>query len=153
MPRIPTKFFGEVDYAPDSVFLFPAGLPGFEDEREFLFLKVPENDPILFLQSISLRTLCFVLVPILTLAPDFALTLTPEERQAVGLSADREPVIGQDVLCASLVCAGGGKSLSANLMAPIVVNLRNRLGIQAIHPESGYSHQHPIVLGEPTLVC
>jgi flagellar assembly factor FliW len=153
MPRIPTKFFGEVDYSPESVFLFPSGLPGFDEEREFLFLKVPESEPVMFLQSVSMRTLCFVLVPILTLVPDFSLTLTAEELKALGLPADREPAIGTDVLCAALVCAGNGKSLSANLMAPVVVNLRNRLGLQAIHPESGYSHQHPIALEEHASVC
>jgi flagellar assembly factor FliW len=152
MPRIPTKFFGEVDYNPESVFTFPAGLPGFEDEHDFLFLKVPESEPVMFLQSITMRSLCFVLAPILTLAPDFPLNLAPEELRELELPEDRAVEIGTDVLCAALVSAAG-KSLSANLMAPIVVNLKNRLGLQAIHPESGYSHRHPITLEEQALVC
>jgi len=153
MPRIPTKFFGEVDYTPESVFCFPDGLPGFEDEHEFLFLNVPESEPVLFLQSISMRNLCFVLVPILTLIPDFRIVLTPQESQVLELSPERAPVIGKDVLCGALVCADNKQSLWANLMAPVVVNLWNRLGIQAIHPESGYSHRHPIAFVEHALAC
>ena len=153
MPRIPTKFFGEVDYMPESVFCFPDGLPGFEEEKEFLFLNVPESEPVLFLQSISMRNLCFVLVPILTLVPDFRIVLTPQESQVLELPGERAPIIGKDVLCGALVCADSKESLCANLMAPVVVNLWNRLGIQAIHPESGYSHRHPVAFAEHALAC
>jgi flagellar assembly factor FliW len=153
MPRVPTKFFGEVDYNADSVFQFPDGLPGFEDEREFLFLNVPQSEPVMFLQSVSLRNLCFLLVPILTLAPDFRIILTPQESQVLELPANHTPLIGKDVLCAALICADGKQSLYANLMAPIVVNLWNRLGVQAIHPESGHSHRHPITFGKYALAC
>jgi flagellar assembly factor FliW len=153
MPRIPTKFFGEVDYAPDSVFHFPAGLPGFEEEREFLFLNVPESEPVMFLQSVSMRGCCFVLVPILTLAPGFRLALTPDESQAIELPANRVPVIGKDLLCAAMVCADKEQSLCANLMAPLVVNPQTRLGIQVIHPDSGYSHRQPIWLRERAAAC
>ena len=153
MLRAQTKFFGEVDYTPESVFRFPDGVPGFEDEHEFLFLNVPESEPVLFLQSISMRNLCFVLVPILTLVPDFRIVLTPQESQVLELSPERAPVIGKDVLCGALVCADNKQSLWANLMAPVVVNLWNRLGIQAIHPESGYSHRHPIAFVEHALAC
>jgi flagellar assembly factor FliW len=153
MPSIPTKFFGDVDFAPDTVFTFPSGLPGFEDEREFLFLNVPESDPVMFLQSVSMRNLCFVLLPILAVAPEFRLKLTPEESEALRLAADREPTLGTDVLCVALISAKRGEPLCANMMAPIVVNVNNRLGIQVIHPDSGYSHRHPIAIGEPALAC
>ena len=33
---------------------------------------------------------------------------------------------------------------TANLMAPIVMNLKTRRGLQAIRRDSMYSHQHPI---------
>ena len=153
MSSIPTKFFGDVDFAPDSVFTFPSGLPGFEDEREFLFLNVPESDPVMFLQSVTMRNLCFVMLPILAVAPDFRLKLTPEESEALRLTAEREPALGSDVLCAALISAKSGEPLCANMMAPIVVNVNNRLGIQVIHPDSGYSHRHPITIGEPALAC
>jgi flagellar assembly factor FliW len=35
-------------------------------------------------------------------------------------------------------------SPTANLMAPIVVNLKTRQGIQAIRQDSQYSHENPI---------
>src|ERR1700733_1832729 len=137
MPRIPTRFFAEVDYNPESVFHFAAGLPGFENESEFLFLNLPESEPVMFLQSVATRSLCFVLLPIRTLVPYFQPELSAEEIQALDLPAGRQPIIGEEVLCAALIGVGNEEVPFANLMAPIVVNLKNRRGIQVIHPESG----------------
>ena len=158
MLRIATKFLGDIDYRPDAVFSFPGGIPGFESHREFLFLNVPEIAPLMFLQNVSSRNLCFVLLPILTLAPDFRLELTPEELGQLGLPAHRQPKLGHDVLCAAILSVGnvgvGNKEIPfANLMAPLVVNLKTRVGIQAIHAESGYSHRHPITIEELALAC
>jgi flagellar assembly factor FliW len=163
MLRTSTKFLGEIDYSPDAVFSFPAGLPGFENHREFLFLNVPEIAPLMFLQCVSSRNLCFVLLPILTLEPDFRLELSPEEKDEIGLAEKVKPVIGKDVLCAAIITVGnkpvgnkpvGNKEVPfANLMAPVVVNLKTRTGIQVIHPEAGYSHRHPITVEELAVAC
>jgi flagellar assembly factor FliW len=41
---------------------------------------------------------------------------------------------------------------TANLLAPIVVNLRNRRAVQAVAAESDYSHQHAL-MPEEASVC
>ena len=79
MARVQTKFFGSLEYSPSSLFLFPGGLPGFEEQREFVFLNLPERDPLIFMQSLSTRNLCFVLLPILVVDPQYRLDFTPEE--------------------------------------------------------------------------
>jgi len=38
-----------------------------------------------------------------------------------------------------------GKMPTANLLAPVVVNLKTRRGLQAIQVDSSYSHQHPVL--------
>jgi flagellar assembly factor FliW len=153
MLRIPTKFLGDMDYTLDAVFSFPRGLPGFEDFHDFLFLNIPEIAPLMFLQSITCRNLCFVLLPILTVAPNYRLDLTVEELQALGLPGHCQPHIGPDVLCATIINIGHTAVPSANLMAPVVVNLKSRIGIQVIHPESGYSHRQPIAVEELAAAC
>lgn len=152
MPRVHTKFFGECDYDAADIFSFPDGIPGFEDQQSFLFLNGADAEPLLFLQSISTWSLCFVLLPILVADPEYRIDLTAEETSQLGLPDDRTPVIGEDILCAALVCAGTGEP-TANLMSPIVVNLRNRTGMQVIHAESGYSHRYPLHFEEPVLAC
>jgi flagellar assembly factor FliW len=153
MPRTETKFFGPVDYQADSVFHFPSGLPGFEDHRNFVFLHVPQSEPLMFLQSLSNRNLCFVLLPILVADPHYSLNLTSEELFELDLPAGREPLIGEDILCATLICVAQGEVPTANLMAPVVVNLRKHIGMQVIHGDSGYSHRHPLLREEAAFSC
>jgi flagellar assembly factor FliW len=152
MPNVETKVFGELEYRNESLFRFPSGLPGFEDHRSFVFLRKPGLEPLMFLQSVESRSLCFILLPIRAVDDKFRLELTQDEIREIGLTSDRPPVIGEDILCAAMICTGDGDVPTANLMAPIVVNLHNNIGIQAIHPETGYSHRHPL-LGSAQQSC
>jgi flagellar assembly factor FliW len=153
MSRIPTKFFGECDCNDGALFTFPAGLPGFEDQHTFFFMTMPGVEPLLFLQSVSTRNLCFILLPVLVVDPNYRLELTPEELLDLGFPADGKPAIGRDVLCGAIISSGEGEAHTANLMAPIVVNLKEKIGMQAIHGESGYSHRHTLQLEEAVLTC
>jgi len=145
MPRIETKHIGEVDYMEDSLFTFPSGIPGFDEHRDFLFLKKSDTEPLVYMQSLDDRELCFILLPILVIDSNYRLEMSQDELEEIGLPVDRRPRIGEDVFCAALLCAGSGAPPTANLMAPVVVNLRNRMGVQAIQSASGYSNQHPLL--------
>jgi flagellar assembly factor FliW len=153
MLRIPTKFLGDVEYTPDAIFSFAAGIPGFESHQEYLFLNIPQIAPLMFLQSVTCRNLCFVLLPILTVAPEFQLNLTADELRQLDFAENQRPVLGHDVLCAALISVGNKEVPYANMMAPLVVNLKTRVGLQVIHPESGYSLRHPITIEELAVAC
>lgn len=153
MARILTKFFGECECDAGDLYSFPSGLPGFENQRSFFFLKIPGAEPLLFLQSKSTRNLCFVLLPILVVSPKYELQLAAEELSELQLPMDRTPVIGEDILCAAMICSGNGEAPTANLMSPVVVNLKAKIGMQVIHGESGYPHRHPLHFEEAVLSC
>jgi flagellar assembly factor FliW len=153
MPQVLTKFFGKCDCDSNALFSFPAGLPGFEDQTSFFFLTIPGSEPLFFLQSASMRDLCFILLPVLVVDPHYRLELTSEELSDLQFSPLEEPAIGPDVLCAAIVSSGAGEAPTVNLMAPIVVSLETKIGIQAIHGESGYSHRHRLPLEEALLTC
>ena len=54
MLKIQSKYFGEIDYEPEDIITFPAGLFGFEEEHEFLLLPFEgSNGGMLCLQSIT----------------------------------------------------------------------------------------------------
>jgi flagellar assembly factor FliW len=159
MPNVQTRFFGDLEYESEALFRFPSGLPGFEDRRNFVFLKKPGLEPMMFLQSLDTRSLCFILLPVRAIDENFQLELTHDEVREIGLPAGRTPVIGEDILCAALICAsegicaGEGDVPTANLMAPVVVNLHNNIGMQVIRAESSYSHRHPVLPAEAHSPC
>ena len=77
--RIQTKYFGAIECGTESVYHFASGLPGFEEERDFAFLSRPDSHPILFMQSLSNVDLCFLLLPILAVEPQYKLSLSAED--------------------------------------------------------------------------
>jgi flagellar assembly factor FliW len=154
MPSILTKCFQEVDYTDSSLFHFPCGLPGFEHERAFVFLNRPHSHPLLFMQSVLTPELCFVLLPVFVVDPQYRLFLDEEPLAELQLPLTGQPEIGKDILCAVIVCARGNQEApTVNLLAPVIVNLRDRIGIQVIQTQSGYSHRHPLVPQEELASC
>ena len=144
----PTRYFGPVDYDETSVMEFPDGIPAFEQQRQFLAIRQPANEPLIFLQSLSDAELCFVALPVQAVTRGFKLSMTAEDLEALGLEAGRQPVIGRDVLCLAILSLEENAPPTANLLAPIVVNIRTLRGRQAIQTDSPYSHREALPLRE-----
>lgn len=141
MPETETTNFGTISFARESVFEFPHGLPGFEDRRRFLPVQNPRTAPILFLQSLEEPSLCFTTLPILVVDPQYQLRIVEQDLEALEFPVDLQPRIGEDVLCLAVLSLRK-TGTTANLLAPVVVNLKNYKAVQAVSQESGYSHQH-----------
>jgi flagellar assembly factor FliW len=148
MPSFETKNFGMVSYEPGSVLEFPSGLPGFEERRLFLVLQFADSKPLVFLQSLDDPGLCFITLPVLAADPEYRLEVSLEDRTLVGLPLTSALRIGQEVLCLTVLSLQE-TGPTANLLAPLVVNICNLKAVQAIAPESNYSHQHALLPQEP----
>lgn len=131
MLHIQTQSFGEMKYSPDAVFQFPQGMPGYEAEHSFVFLKQPAAHPVMFMQSVSRPDLCFTLLPVLAADSRYRLRLPDEDLTALQLPANAQPRIGKDIFCAVPVRTGHDErpEPAANLLAPILVNLKRQVGI------------------------
>ncbi len=148
MPQIVTKYFGTLDYAKEEVIRFPSGLPSFEEEDRFLIVGPPDRAPLLFLQSIRQPGLCFLALPILIIDHEYRLEMTLEDLELIELDTGRQPEIGPDVDCLAMLVVPEDGAPSANLLAPIVINRRNRVGTQAVRRDSVYSHAHQLASPE-----
>jgi flagellar assembly factor FliW len=145
MPQVETKYFGTMAYPEESVFDFPFGLPGFEDQNRFVLIEMGQHAPLCFLQSVSRRELCFLALPILVVDRNYQLAVSADDLAAIELDTERQPQLGGEAAVLALVSLHDHFSATANLMAPVVVNLKTRRALQAIRCDSLYSHQHPIV--------
>lgn len=153
MAKCLTRSHGEFEYSADVLIHFSRGLFGFESETRFLPIEVPSVRPIVFLQSIQRPSLCFVTLPILVIDPAYRLAVAPSDLELADLPADRQPVIGEDVLCLAILTLHKEGPATANLMAPLVINLRNRKAVQALACDGEYSHQHVFPACDPEAVC
>ena len=147
MPEFDSSHFGRISYEESCTFDFPRGVPGFEHTRRFLPLSLPDRRPLIFLQSLDDPALCFITLPVLAVDRGYRLEVSAEDLAVLELPARPQPRIGQEVLCLAVISLREAGP-TANLLAPIVVNLQARRAVQAIAPGGEYSHQHPL-LGEP----
>jgi len=139
-----TKNFGKISFEPESELQFPCGLPGFDDRKRFVAVRFVESDPLVYLQSLEDPGLCFVTMPVLAVDPKYKLTVSGDDLNQIGLPPARQPKIGEDVFCLTVLSIRE-TGPTANLLAPIVVNLKTRRAVQAIAPEGSYSHQYELM--------
>ena len=146
LQRCETRYFGPVDYREESVMVFPDGIPAFEQEKRFLALRQPASEPMVFLQSVANPDVCFATLPVAAACPGYQLRMAPEDMAALDLDRSRQPAIGRDVLCLTILSLAENAPPTVNLLAPIVVNLNTLRGRQAIQTGSHYSHREALPL-------
>jgi len=140
-----TSRFGEVQVPVSQAIHFPQGLLGFPTERDFVFLLHRQDSPFLWLQSLSSPHLAFVVTSPFPIVPEYQVQLTNEDRR------DLDPAGDDPLLIYALVTIprGNPAAMTVNLLGPLVVNGRIRVGKQVVMNDSAYSHRQPVLA--PTL--
>ena len=142
MPISHTKFNGDIQYESHQVLRVPEGLFGFAEEKEFLLLELPSSRPLVFIQSIRSQNLCFLSLPAQIVDPAYKLSLRPHDLLALGYTKDAPPVL----------TVGERRAATANLAAPLVVDIAAHRGIQAI-VATPYSPCHLLSQQEVLVAC
>jgi flagellar assembly factor FliW len=128
----------EVEIDESDVFEFRPGLPGFE--RLTRYAVVPEEDsPVEWLQSLEDPGLAFAMIEPFLFYPDFGFELTDGDCEAIGL---REP--GEAVVRCLLTLNGAVEDITANLLAPIVMNRTTGVARQVVLQGSNLSTRFPL---------
>ena len=131
--KVQTKFFGEVEVAADEIIHFPDGLPGFETEKEFVYLH-PEDSVFGCLQSCHHPHTAFIVLSPYKLCSDYEFDLAEEKREALAIKKLEEVL----VLAIVTIPPENPEEATVNLYAPIVINTNANKGMQIILSESGY---------------
>jgi flagellar assembly factor FliW len=150
MPVCQTKYHGALRFEPHQVLNVPGGLFGFPEEKEFILLELPSMRPLAFVQSIRTTDLCFVALPAQVIDPGYQLHLQTADIEAFGYTPDQPPTMGHDLLCLALLTMREQQETTANLLAPLIIDISRHHGMQVL-VEGGYSHEHPIPAGTTEL--
>ena len=133
-----TKYFGEVECAPEEALHFPNGLFGFEEEKEFYLLPFEgSGGSLLCFQSAATPQLAFVAMDPFSLRHDYHPALPEGELRSLG--AERIEELCFYTLC--VVRQPVGES-TVNLRCPVVINPRTRQAIQVILESGEYQMPH-----------
>jgi len=136
--KIETKFFGAVDIDEAQIVQFPHGVPGFEKERQFAVLK-HDDSPFYALQSVERAGLAFIIIELGQVAPDYEIDLPDEVVAELKLEKSEEALV-----CAIVVLPADIKQATVNLAAPLVINVKEKRGVQIILNNPAYGIKHPL---------
>jgi len=131
--------FGEIPYAEGDVLVFPRGIPAFEQNHNWI-LAGEEDNAIKWLQNIEDADLA---VPVTTpdaVMPDYNAKIPEDELNIVG-SKDFADLA---LLIVVSIPEAAPWDMTANLRAPIVVNLKSRKAVQVIVPNEEYPIRHVV---------
>lgn len=115
--KIQTNYFGEVEYSREDVITFPAGLYGFEEEKEYLLIPFDGSSILYSLQSVKTPMLSFILVHPFSLDPGYAPVLQPEELKT--LKVEKSEDLYYYVLCS---LKKPSSESTVNMRCPVAIN-------------------------------
>ena len=141
--KINTRKFGEIDIEDKKILTMPEGLPGFPGFERFVLFEDPKTAPFCWFQSVESPNLSLIVMNPVVFKPDYKLNL-----QALISSRDWKDVKPEDLLIFVVINIKEGeqeKRITANLMGPLVINLRNKEVIQMALCDSDYSHQYDVL--------
>ena len=140
MRKITTTRFGEIEEDESKIVHFAAGLPAFEDEHEFIIIPYDEESPYVFLQSAVTPDLAFLMAIPFIFFPDYEFRLEDDVLESLALERQ------EDLLLYTLLTIPGKdiREMTANLLAPIVINSRTNEGRQIVLDKSSYRTKHKL---------
>ena len=134
-----TKYFGMVDIDEEKVLTFSDGLIGLEDYKKFAVINDIENEnaTISWLQSLEEPGFALPIIDPLLIKRDYDPVVEDEWLESIGKEEDYFVLV-------TLTVPEDIEKMTANLKAPIVVNMNTRKGAQIIVENQDYSVRYPI---------
>ena len=128
----------------------PSGLIGLPTLRRFEVTALTDSWPFLNLRSLGEEELHFLAVAPQNLIPDYELEIHDADAEALELDSAEDAIIYNIVT----VHPGARQYVTANLIGPIVVNRRTRIGKQLILANSDqFSAKHALIDEREIAAC
>lgn len=138
--KVQTSRFGDIEVDEADIISLPEGLVGFPELNRYVLLDHDTDSPFKWLQSVDDGSMAFVVISPLTFRPDYTVEVTEEEIKVLQLDDPDQAVISVIV-----TIPVDPKKMSANLKAPLIFNLENRLGKQLILRDPQFQTKHFIM--------
>ena len=138
MRKIYTSRFGELEVDEEKVVHFQNGIPAFENEHEFIVLPYDEESPYYFMQSLKSPDLAFLLTIPFLFFPDYTFEIDDATIHELDVKSYDK------LLYYSMITIPNGsiRYMTANLLAPVVINIDNMQAKQVVLEKSNYTTKH-----------
>lgn len=137
--ELETTFHGTREYSKEDVIYFEKGLPGFENLKEFIIFDVEKDSILSILQSVENPGIGLVVMSPFSKVKDYEFNLDDESALRLKIEKPEDVVVLNTVTLNSKV-----ENITVNLRAPIIINIKNKLGEQKILNDDKYEIKHPL---------
>jgi len=136
---VETTRFGAIAVAENDIITFPEGMLGFSKINQYVLVERVDDSLFLWLQALKKPSVAFPLLEPQIFERGYKVDLANEDRKLLELKD-----LTHAKVFAIITIPTDPTKMTANLKAPIVINLKNRLASQVILHEADYPIRQPI---------
>jgi flagellar assembly factor FliW len=140
--KVSTTRFGDIIIDESKVIRMKGEILGFEQLKRYVLFIQGENIPFWWFQSVDDGSIAFVVIDSLSVKPDYKPLIPGTEVKLLEIGSPEDAV-----LLSVVTIHSNPFKVTANLRAPIVVNIKKMLATQVILVDSEYPVQYPITEG------
>ena len=144
--KIKTGKFGEIEIDKSVIFDFVSPIIGFKDLKQYAIVDYKPDSPFKWLQSIEDMDLAFPITLCSFFGINYQFDIPDEEAQLLEIeSAD-------DVFVCNIanIPSSNPQGATINMLAPIIVNLKNKKAMQIILKNTDFEVRHKLFEKENT---
>jgi flagellar assembly factor FliW len=139
--ELQTTRFGTITIEESDIITFPDGLVGLSHLKRFVLVRHDDNSPFRWLQSVEEPGFAMLVIDPWFFRPDYEVVLSDVDVERLQLSDEAIRWVYVTVS----IPPGKPHAMTANLLAPIVINGNARRGRQVILNDERYNTRHPIL--------
>lgn len=129
---------GELEVADEQIFCFSEGIPGFPEDKQFAYLPFDNADtPFVYLQSLHTPELTFLMTDPFQFFHDYVINLPDEASAQMGFDRENRPQVFTIITIPERT-----EEMTTNLLAPVLLNWRDKTGQQVILEKTPYTTRH-----------
>ncbi len=136
---IKTTRFGEVELNPEDIVTFNEGLLGFQNLRQFALLDDPNDDIFAWLQSCELPSIAFPVLEPELFGHKYSASLSRTDLEALKIQVGQAPAF-----LSIITIPDDPTQMTANIKAPIVINLAEKIARQCVLQDNHLAIKEPI---------
>jgi flagellar assembly factor FliW len=130
--------FGEIEYDPENLLHFPAGMIGFPTLQDFIVMPNKKEGPLFWIQSVDDPGVAFVLTDPTNFFLDYKVIPDTSERNILQIEEN------DDCYSLTVVTVPQDQKITINLAAPVLFSPQSNRAIQVILEKSDYKHNTPL---------
>ena len=136
---VQTGRFGQIEISTDEIILVPSGILGFPEDHNFCLVDAGDDTLILWLQSLSNPHLAFPVLEPRLFKNDYVVRLSGSELRELKLSTIKDASV-----FTILTIPSNLTEMTANLKAPVVINVKEKIAKQVVLQENDQPIKHPM---------